>query len=177
MRRLKSKWHLLAVVLGLTASLVAFGVALAATVQVSRDIPSTLTVVEVDVLAAENLVISHDPEGNDPITSFQMEVLNFQPPLSPIFHEANFYIRNDSGIDLTLVEPCGEFTDPSTGFFIGSGQAAYADAVPNDTCTGVAILSGETLRGWFEMDVVPELPAGDHSFTLVFGAIGEQAAP
>ena len=176
MARLKSKWHLLAVVLGLTASLVAFGVALAATVQVSQEVPSTLSVVEVDVLAAENLVISLDPEGNDPVTAFQLELIKFQPPLSLVSSAVIFYVRNDSGVDLTLVQPCDNFTD-IVGVFIGSGQAAYKDVVPNDTCTGVPIQSGQTLKGDFAIDGPADLAAGDYSFEVVFAAIGEQPDP
>lgn len=42
MDKLKSKWNLVAIILGVGVSLAAFGVVLAAIVQVSQEIPSTL---------------------------------------------------------------------------------------------------------------------------------------
>jgi len=171
----KSKGNLLAVVLAATGFMAAFGIALAATVQVSREIPATLSVAEVEVISDENLVISHDPEGNDPLTSFEFEVIKFQPPLDPNPRTESelFYIRNDSNTDLTLIEPCGDFVDTDSGAVIGFGQAVYADRVPDDTCTGVAIGSGETLLGRFSLEISPEQSAGQHSFTLLFAAVGE----
>ena len=60
MSSLKRKWNLLAIVLGVSVFLAAFGIALAATVQVSQTVPSSLTVNEVDILDDANLILSHD---------------------------------------------------------------------------------------------------------------------
>ena len=55
MQRLRPTKKMLAAALGISALVASFGVALAATVQVSREIPATANLLEAQVIADENL--------------------------------------------------------------------------------------------------------------------------
>ena len=107
MKITKHRWTGLGV--GIAVFLAAFGVALAAVVvQVSREVPSTLTMAQ--VLSDENLGLYWDQEGRVPVTSLDFPLL--QSPLDsavPLFK--TIYIRNESDIELNLVAPCGDVFD------------------------------------------------------------------
>ena len=184
MRGLASRPYLTAAILGTAAFLAAFGVALAVTVvQVSRGVPSTLVLAQ--VLADENLGLYHDPEATQPVTS--LEFTGLQPPLRSGVIET-IYVRNESGIDLTLIEPCRgvfEGDDEQNGIRIGFLDSAISslDGVElGGFCDRRAILApDEVVRVELRLvDLDPGLEAGSYSFTTVFGAIGstgDQAAP
>ena len=180
MSRVKPKWRLLAIVLAVVGFLVAFGVALAATVQVSREVGSTLSVVAVDVVLPEaNLVLSHDPEGTIPVTALSFELVKLQAPLEPRRPNQNIFIRNDATTTLTLIEPCREVVDAATTLRLGhmnvSIHTLATEEFRGSACGGVAAIApGETVGANVHInDVDPGLAAGDHSFTALFGAIGE----
>ena len=95
MKMTKQRW--IGLIAGIAILLAAFGAVLAATVvQVSREVPSTLTTAE--VLADDNMALYHDPDGTDPVTS--LEFPWFQPPLAGSEIVKTLYIRNESPIDL-----------------------------------------------------------------------------
>ena len=62
---LKSRGNLLAIAFAASAFLAAFGIALAATVQVSREVETTFALIETQVISNENLGLFTDPEGTD----------------------------------------------------------------------------------------------------------------
>ena len=97
MHRIKSSRGLIVIVLAVSAFLMAFGVAMAATVQVSTEVPSSFNLVAVtEVLADENLSLFEDPDGAIPLTTLEIGVLRLQPPLEPIPFRQMIYMRNDS---------------------------------------------------------------------------------
>ena len=180
MDRLKSKWYLLATVLGGLAFAVAFSVALAATVvQITREVPGTLTVAEVQVLADQKLALFHDPDESDPVTSLEFVLAGLQPPLEPVLSaEQVIYIANRSDVDLAFVAPDEDFIDPDSGSRIAHIWAAIYDMAGeyrgNTTCCETMIAAGETVQASVSLDnPEPGLEPGDYSFTVVFGAIGE----
>ena len=85
------------------------------------------------------------------------------------------FIENKSNLPLTLISPCGDVASPS-GVRIG-----FLDAGLHDLPTGGdgSTCGQNVTLGPMEMaranvhfhDIDPDLPAGDHTFTTVFGAV------
>ena len=173
----KQRWA--GITIGIGIFLAAFGVAMAVTVfQVTREVPSTL--VSAQVLADENLGLYHDPDATQPVTA--LEFTRLQPPLRSGVIET-IYVRNESAIDLTLIEPCREVfdgDDEQNGIRIGYMDSAISslDGVElGGFCDRRAILApDEVVRVELRLvDPDPGLEAGSYSFTTVFGAVGEAA--
>jgi hypothetical protein len=169
----RKQWYLLAVVMGAAAFLAAFGIALAATVQVSRQVPSTLTVIGVEVLADENLELFHDPEGTQPVTTLEFRRPLLQPPLTPRNINPIIYVKNNSNADLTLIAPCREIRDTNTGVSLGFMNLYIHGR--GDACQGDrTIAPGEMVGATVNLNPPePGLAPGVYSFTSLFGAIGE----
>ena len=163
----KHRW--MALILGVAVFLGAFGIALAATFfQVSREVPST--VVPAQVLVDENLGVYHDPEGTDPVTSLEFVML--QPPLGPRIPPITVYIKNESDVNLTLVEPCREIFDEDSGQRIGFMNPLIESQV-NLCDVPVTIPPGEMVAASVDIHLLePGLQPGDYSFTTIFGAVG-----
>ena len=103
----KARW--IGRIFAVTVFLAAFGISLALTVfQVSREIPATITVSPVVVLSSGDLGLYHDPEGANTVTSLNFRVADFQLPLRQVVGPEIIYIRNESSVNLTLIEPCRE---------------------------------------------------------------------
>ena len=176
-----------ALILGVSVFLGTFGVALAATVaQVTREVPSTFSFAEVQVLPDENLGLYHDRDATDPVTSLPFSLLMLQPPLtSDGFARRTIYIRNESDTDLMLIEPCRSIFDRDDAS--GSVRLGHIDAViynlsgprRGDSCPPQAsgkvsanLPPGEMFRAVVDIHPLdPELAPGDYSFTTLFGAV------
>jgi len=63
LKRVRPTRNLLLLTLGVSALVTSFGIALAATVQATKEIPSTVDVIEVEVISGDNLVVSYDQDG------------------------------------------------------------------------------------------------------------------
>ena len=178
---LKSKWNLLVAVLAASAFLAAFGIALAATVQVSREVPSSLNVVDVEVIAEDNLFLSYDPDGNEPVTALEFTLINLQPPLGggdSNLSRQKIFIRNDSDIELTLIAPCGDTQENGTETVLGHMAVDISDLADEvdlgRTCNqNASIAPGQTVTADVRLYTEEGLEPGGHPFTAVFGAIGE----
>ena len=79
MNMTRNRW--VGLVLGVAVFLAAFGVALAITVQVSQEIPSTLSVKSAVIISGDNLALWHDEAKTQPVTSLEFLKLQLQPPL------------------------------------------------------------------------------------------------
>ena len=182
MSRLKPKWRLLAIVLAVVGFLVAFGVALAATVQVSREIGSTMSLVVAVELPDADLVLSHDDAGANPVGTLSFEAVKLVHPCRSQGLNQRIFIRNDTATTLTIIEPCrGIFDDDVEieGTEIGHLNATIRTLVTEEhrgtVCDGdVAIAPAETVIADLHICFLPpDLALGAHSFTAVFGAIGD----
>ena len=180
--------RLVGLIAGIAIFLAAFGVAFGVVFQVSREIPSTLRVADVQVLADENLGIYHDPGATDPVESLEFEMIGFEPPLRPTQPVQIVYIKNESDppILLTLVEPCSnafQGDDQENGIrlgWMGDSFIHTLDDIPLGTfCERGATLSpGEVVRARLVINNPgPNLGPGAYSFTVVFGAMGDVAIP
>ena len=182
MSGLKPKWRLLAIVLAVTGFLVAFGVALAATVQVSREIGSTVSVGVAVVLPEANLVLSHDDAGTNAVTALSFDMVKLTLPLNTEGLGQRIFIRNDATTALTIVQPChGVFDgdDEIAGAEIGHLNATIrtlgTEEFRGSACDRDATIApGETVIADLHICCVPpELAPGAYSFTAVFGALGD----
>ena len=171
MKMTKQRWIVL--ILAVVVSLGAFGAVLTVTVQVTREVPSTVT--SATVLADENLGLYHDPDGIAPVTSLNFARL--QPPLDTRTTSPAIYIRNESNGPLRLIDPCRNVFDSNSGTKIGfqhPGIRNLGGTHLGSFCgRGVTLAPGEMVRTDGGLDVEPGLPAGEYSFTTVFGAVGE----
>ena len=107
MKMTKHRWIGLSV--GIAVFLAAFGAALAATFfQASRQVDSALTFRAVEVLSDESLGLYHDAEATNPVGFLDFPVLELKPPLrrSNRTGTRGVFIRNQSDIRLSLIEPC-----------------------------------------------------------------------
>ena len=175
-----------AILLAITFFLIAFGAAVAATVvqQVSRQIPSTLSLSAAVVISGDNLGLWHDKAKTQPVTSLEFTGAKLHPPLeSRSIPEVWVYIENRSSIDLTLIAPCGDVESPP-GTRIGNMDTPLFD-IPTgidlgNTCDkNVKLAPGQMVKANPHIHLVSGLASGDYSFTTVFGATGttETAAP
>ena len=181
MSRVKPKWRLLAIVLAVVGFLVAFGVALAATVQVSNSVPSSVSVVEAQVIGPENLVLSHDDAGLNLVTALSFELVKLQPPLETRDVGQRIFIKNASANALTIIGPCQTVFDNDVevaggeiGFMNVSIRTLGTETHRGEACgENVAIAPGETVIADVHVCCFePGLTIGAHNFTAVFGAIG-----
>ena len=169
-----------ALILGVSVFLGTFGVALAATVaQVTREVPSHLSFATV-VVGEGTLGLYHDREATQAVTSLQFEGLDLQPPMRSLVRSENIYLKNESAIELTLIEPCRNVfdQDDESGQRLGHQDVLIRDIETNNVlanmCDRTMVLAPESM---FKLEVVLccqiGLPPGDYSFTTVFGAIGD----
>ena len=130
MSRLKPKWRLLAIVLGVSAFAATFYVAYAGIVQWSREQPAAFTAVLSASLPTSTMSLFQDAALTDPLT--ENEVLDFVatallPPLTGFGGSSEtktLFLRNDSAdIPLSVLDVCcfGIF-DPDTDEFVSSYQ-------------------------------------------------------
>ena len=184
MRMSRARW--LGLFLGVVAFVAAFGVALAVVVQVSREVPSTVSLGTAVVLPDENLALWHDAERTQPVTSLEFNGVQLQPPLDgfspPESPRVDIYIENLSDIELSLIAPCDSVHTPD-GDRIGFIGAEHFDPVTREflfsACQGTFVLApGQMLQAVIEIHAIdPGIPPGEYSFTTVFGAIGEGEVP
>ena len=130
MNVLKSKWNLLAIVLGISAFLGTSYVAYAAFVQWSREGHGTITSSPVDVLPPEAMTLFQDEELTDELLPDEVlefaPVLEFQPPLDGLIgfdqrSSVTLFLKNDSDINLSFLNICcPAIRDPVTRDFWGS---------------------------------------------------------
>ena len=178
MRFTRKHWISLAV--GITILLAAFGVALAVTiVQVSREVPSTLSLSSAVVISSDNLGLWHDEARKEPVTSLKFQGIQFEPPLDSFSRDLDVevFIENRSDIDLTLIAPCGGVESPP-GTFIGKVETALFELATGKeigtTCDRKSTLApGEMVRAHVHIHLEKGLADGDYDFTTVFGASGE----
>ena len=182
MKITRQKW--IGLILGISMFLAAFGVALAATVvlQVSREVDSTLTFRDVEVLPDDNLGVYFDVDGNEPVEHLDFRALNLQPPL----HESRetnaiwLYVRNHSEFDLFLIEPCGEIRDRDDDIRIGHVNLhveSLDGSVIGYTCDRprIKLVPGQMVRMRVQVqDLTDGLEPRDYGFTMVFGAVGSE---
>ena len=176
MKMTKNRW--IGLIIGVAVFLSAFGAALAVTVfQVSREVPSTLKLGSAVVISDDNLALWHDQAKTRPVTSLEFLGIRLQPPLESIPTErpqTTIFIENKSSHPLTLISPCGDVVSPS------GARIGFLDAGLHDLPTGGdgSTCGQNVTLGPMEMaranvhfhDIDPDLPAGDHTFTTVFGA-------
>ena len=175
MKMTKQKW--IGVALAVAIFLAAFGVALATVlVQVSRGVPTTLTTAQ--VLADENLGLYHNADGTGPVVSLDIPLL--RPPLGGSRVTKIIYVRNESDIDLTLIEPCRNVFDEHSDSRLGHIEVRMFNL--NGSHRGwiceknVTLAPDEMVLAELRFDAVPDLAPGEYSFTTVFGAVGETDA-
>ena len=188
MKLAKNRW--MAIILGVSLFLGAFGIALAATVvfQVTRQVDSALSLSAALVLADENLGLYHDADATQPFTGEEkLEFLGFrlQPPLEnrgKAHPEAPVYIKNESNIDLTLIAPCGEVLNLADGRRLGHLDG-HIESAGGEEFLGyiceerVRLAPGQVVFVRLTLDLDRELPEGAYGFTTVFGAVGEGEEP
>ena len=188
MKLAKNRW--MAIILGVSLFLGAFGIALAATVvfQVTRQVDSALSLSAALVLADENLGLYHDADATQPFTGEEkLEFLGFrlQPPLEnrgKARPEAPVYIKNESNIDLTLIAPCGEVLNLADGRRLGhldghiesAGREEFLGYICEER---VRLAPGQVVFVRLTLDLDRELSEGAYGFTTVFGAVGEGEEP
>ena len=188
MKLAKNRW--MAIILGVSLFLGAFGIALAATVvfQVTRQVDSALSLSAALVLADENLGLYHDADATQPFTGEEkLEFLGFrlQPPLEnrgKARPEAPVYIKNESNIGLTLIAPCGEVLNLADGRRLGHLDG-HIESAGGEEFLGyiceerVRLAPGQVVFVRLTLDLDRELPEGAYGFTTVFGAVGEGEEP
>ena len=131
----KQRWA--GITIGVGIFLTAFVLALAATIiQVSREVPSTISLGMAVVISGDNLGLWHDEEKTLPVTSLEFNVVQLQPPLDNFSVSgnrlySNIYIENRSDIDLTVIAPCGVVESPP-GTIIGGIGADLTDVVTDE---------------------------------------------
>ncbi len=75
MKMTKRRW--IALTVGVSVFLAAFGVALLATVfQVSREVPTTLKIRSAVVISGDNLGLWHDQGKTQPVTSLEFVIIS-----------------------------------------------------------------------------------------------------
>ena len=119
-RRLRLTRGLLIATAAIAALLTSFGIALAAVVQVSREVPASVNFEPVQVLPDDQLVVSYDPAGFDPVNELQIELVAFEPPLEFLSGwYQDVYVRSDSEQPLMLVAPCSDALDDGSNRNLG----------------------------------------------------------
>ena len=170
----------LALTFGVSALLASFALALAATVQTTVEVPANANLVEAQVLVGDGLLVSWDEEGNDPVDGIGFDIVELQPPLNTRDQASHqIFIRNISDIDLTLVAPCTDAIDNDSGARLGQVHMWNDEQGNEGTCewnNPWAIGPDEVTRARvnFNVDEGTEVGPGSYSFTIPFGAIGEQ---
>ena len=102
------------ILIGVVAVIASVGVAVAATLQITRALPSNLNIQTAQVLSSENLQVFWDEAGTEPISDFDISVIDFQPPLENQHWHELVYVRNDADIPLRIVDPCHGVSDNVT---------------------------------------------------------------
>ena len=175
---IKRKWNWFAIVLAVSAFMVAFGIAMAATVQWSREQPATLSSVAADVLPSDSMTIFRDEALTDELVQGEVlefpTLISFQPPLTGFVEgnttSINLWLRNDSEIPLAVLRICcpGIF-DPVTGEFLASYSV---DPILPCCAPANPIQTGEVQQ--IQVTIFePEQDFENISFTVIIGAIGE----
>ena len=137
-------------------------------VQVTREVPGTLAVAQ--ILADENLGLYHDQQATEPVTS--LEFVLMLPPMVPRVPPITVYVRNESDIDLTLIEPCRDIFDSASGQRIGY-MNPRVDGRGYVCNVEVTLVPGEMVAAITDIHWLQEgLQPGNYSFTTVFGAVG-----
>ena len=173
----RRRW--IGLILGIGVFLAAFGIALAVTFfQVSREIPTTVTVSPVSVLSSGDLGLYHDSGAKEPVTDLEFTLLNLRSPLRPRVPDQTIYIRNQSAINLTLIEPCQEVVGGGVqriGFINPRLRSVASGEFLGDVCgRDVSLSPGEMVRADMNIhDLEPGLAPGQYSFATVFGAVGQ----
>lgn len=181
MQSLRPTKNILAIVLGASALVASFALALAATLQTSVEVPASANLTEAQVLAGPGLHVSWDEAGNDQVTGLEFEWVELLPPLESDDHSRHMvFLRNDSDIELKIVGPCDDFFDENTGRHIGFVEMFRADGQDGGSCpwhTEWFISPGQVIRGEVEAETdeggETEVGPGSYPFTVVFGAIGQ----
>lgn len=179
MNRIKTKkWYVLAIVLATSAFMVAFGIAMAATVQWSREQPATVSSVAADILPSDSITIFQDVELTDELAQGEVlefpTLISFQPPLTGFVEgnttSINLWLRNDSEIPLAVLRICcpGIF-DPVTDERLTSYSV---DPILPCCAPASPIQTGEVQQ--IQVRVFqPKQNFENTSFTVIIGAIGE----
>ena len=182
MKLVKSRWVL--IVLGVALVMAGASIAFAGILQVSRKTDANLVITEAQVLSDEDLGLYHDAEGKDPVASLTFVGVALKPPLrSPRRLNGVVYVRNESDIDLSLVEPCGDVFTKETDLRLGSLKARVEDLDGSPlgfACDQeVSLAPEEMVKLVMEFDLQEGLSVGTHPFSVVFGAVGvsEDAGP
>ena len=151
--------------------------------QASREVDSVLAFRAVNVLADENLGLYHDAQGTEPVTFLEFPVLDLQPPLrrSKESGAVSVYIRIESGIDLFLIEPCGDvLVDGRRIGLMGPELFDTDERLQGRMCDrpGVKLAPGEIVRARVAVDHLdPDLEPADYAFTTVLGTVGRAIQP
>ena len=112
------------------------------------------------------------------MTSLQFTMLNLQPPLSPREANQTIYVRNQSDITLTAIEPCTSVFDSASAQRIGHLNIRFRSLNSNEVLghaceADVRLAPGQMVRATvFVSGRDPGLVPGNYSFTAVFGAVG-----
>ena len=171
--------------LGITASLVALGIALGVIVtRVNQSAASTLTLSSSAVLSSADLAIWEDDRKTKPVTSLKFEGVLVQPPLRSLgMPKATVFIQNlSTSDDLYLIKPCQK-VDTSSGTQVGTMDSIVFNLNKKklgNTCDWpptVKIIRGELVRADVRIGLDPNLASGDYNFQTVFQGINQSAMP
>ena len=177
MRMTKHRW--IGLIVGITVFMTAFGAALAATFfQVSREVPSKLTLGSAVVISGDNLALWHDAEKTKPVTSLEFATIELQPPLmtGSLQPEVWIYTENKSEVTLAFIDPCRDVEG------VGSLRAEFFDILTGsklgEACgKQVSLNPGQIARTRVFMFLRSDLESGEYEFTTVFGAVGAVDGP
>jgi len=139
--------NLLLLALGVSALVTFSGIALATTVQVTKEIPSTVDVIEVEVISGDNLVVSYHQDGIEPVTSLEITLVELQTPLDNLGWNQFIYLRNDSEEIRTIITPCVHVRDEITDLQIGFGGLYEHNGSGHACDNNWTIDGGETAQG------------------------------
>ena len=170
------RWIGILTALGLCAA--SFGVAFGITSsQVSRGVGSSIGILDVRVLADENLGLYHDPAGSHPLTALEFRVLGARAERTK---ESTGYIRNESSFKLSLIEPCRNVVAGAET--VGSIDAAIFGMSGNrlgNACDrpGITLSPGQMVMARVAVhNLDPNRDLAQISFAAVFGAVGTEPA-
>lgn len=171
MARLKGKRYLLAIMLGVAAFLATFFVVYAGFVQWSREQPTQVLGVSVQVLDPGAMKLYTDLQLTNELTStdvLEFSVPQLQAPLdqfsTSLRPERELWIKNDSTVPLSVFEFCCKNIISSTGSFLGRYDVFL------DCCNPVQPAQSKRLRV-----ILRDTNSGIFSdqFSIVIGALGE----
>ena len=187
MKLTRKRWIGLGI--GITIFLVAFGIALAATlIQVSQVKPANLKVTSSVVLSGNNMALWRDVNKSQPVTgdpAIEFTKAQTRPPLRQIFavSDVTLYLENKSLYPGIPIDPCHNTQRSGDNVNIGFVHARLFDLNGNyrgDTCDSTEF---RRERGWklapgalWKMEPHPHFnnnaTSGDNPFNLVFGFVG-----